>query len=382
MIYLTDSCASAARSTVEASLTRLYSTILRFLLKAKKYFTKQKGYAKVKGNFTAIFGLDSETQELISSIVSQQEEVDRSAPLLQHERQNDLFSWAHGITEDILSLGERMDHVRKEEEKSRNSLILDWMSMTNVTRQHEIARQGRLDRSGSWLLEGHSFSGWKETAGSSILWLHGSAGFGKTKLISAIIDNLQQVSHARVAYFYCNRGSGDKVSRVDHLDVFRCLARQLATIGPGPAVEARAQALYEEKEEEGLGEPRELRFEEAADLIVRISEETPVIILLDALDECRKSSWTTVVDKLFDIVDRGRIKVLLSSRNYGRLSRHFHRAIDVSLGEQENSEDIRRFIQHEVTNREFDCELTHDLQTEIITTLQNTAHGMLVSRSG
>lgn len=80
---------------------------------------------------------------------------------------------------------------------------------------------------------------------SSVLWLHGIPGSGKTKLTSLVVDELVQTN--KVAYFYCirspaepHRGQCDKI--------VASIVRQLASLRPdqpilGPVVEQYREAI-------------------------------------------------------------------------------------------------------------------------------------------
>jgi hypothetical protein len=48
---------------------------------------------------------------------------------------------------------------------------------------HKQASQGVLPGTGRWLLSDPVFKKWKDESASSILWLHGMQGSGKSKLV-------------------------------------------------------------------------------------------------------------------------------------------------------------------------------------------------------
>lgn len=61
--------------------------------------------------------------------------------------------------------------------------ILKWLSPEPYRKHHVQASQGVLLGTGRWLLSDPSFERWKDESASSILWLHGIAGSGKSKLV-------------------------------------------------------------------------------------------------------------------------------------------------------------------------------------------------------
>jgi hypothetical protein len=72
-------------------------------------------------------------------------------------------------------------------------------------------------RSGEWLLGKAEFEEWKASHESSVLWLHGIPGSGKSELVAKVIQYLKDgvdVSANQMAYFYCLRDAAqDERSR-------------------------------------------------------------------------------------------------------------------------------------------------------------------------
>lgn len=65
---------------------------------------------------------------------------------------------------------------------SRRTKILCWVSPEPYTQHHQQARKDVLLGTGNWLLSDPVFDKWKKESVSSILWLHGIPGSGKSKL--------------------------------------------------------------------------------------------------------------------------------------------------------------------------------------------------------
>jgi hypothetical protein len=65
---------------------------------------------------------------------------------------------------------------------SRRNEILRWMSLEPYIQHHEQAKMDVLLGTGQWLLSDPVFEKWKKESVSSILWLHGIPGSGKSKL--------------------------------------------------------------------------------------------------------------------------------------------------------------------------------------------------------
>ncbi|KAL0260738.1 hypothetical protein SLS55_004428 [Diplodia seriata] len=61
--------------------------------------------------------------------------------------------------------------------------ILQALSSIQFRESHETTRAGRLEDSGAWLLQRREFEDWNNSLDSSVLWLHGSPGSGKSSLV-------------------------------------------------------------------------------------------------------------------------------------------------------------------------------------------------------
>ena len=66
---------------------------------------------------------------------------------------------------------------------SKRAEIMQWLSPEPYIQHHKQAKQGVLAGTGQWLLTDPIFETWKKESASSILWLHGIPGSGKSKLV-------------------------------------------------------------------------------------------------------------------------------------------------------------------------------------------------------
>ena len=91
---------------------------------------------------------------------------------------------------------------------SRTAMVGDqslypWISET----LHSFRQRHLIDRTGEWLFASDTFRRWLLENATSFLWLHGSAGAGKSMLTSAAIQNLQtQRGHDNIVAYYFGDG--------------------------------------------------------------------------------------------------------------------------------------------------------------------------------
>jgi hypothetical protein len=66
---------------------------------------------------------------------------------------------------------------------AKRTEILRWLSPEPYLQHHEQTKIDVLPGTGQWLLSDIAFETWKNESVSSLLWLHGMIGSGKSKLV-------------------------------------------------------------------------------------------------------------------------------------------------------------------------------------------------------
>lgn len=93
---------------------------------------------------------------------------------------NDLTNLADGFESKLSILYSRYS---SHAIASKRTEILQWISPEPHNQHHEQAKREVLAGTGQWLLSDPLFKRWKKESVSSILWLHGAPGSGKSKLV-------------------------------------------------------------------------------------------------------------------------------------------------------------------------------------------------------
>jgi Cdc6-like AAA superfamily ATPase len=154
-----------------------------------------------------------------------------------------------------------------------------WLSAPDPSSNHTRACYSRLAATGAWFLRSEAFTRWRNQ--SSLIWLHGKAGCGKTVLSSTIITEIQKTlptSKMAIAYFYFDFNNIDK-QKPDNM--IRSLIAQLSGQSTKPF--RRLESLFSSC---GNGErqPDMENLMEVLKDIIECLDETSIV--LDALDEC------------------------------------------------------------------------------------------------
>jgi hypothetical protein len=393
-LYLAQaSIPSASTRHLEQSLLKLYVKILLFMADAVRYFDQSKLSRVGKGLLQpAEVGI----QKQILEIIREQNNVDSA---IQHVKaqldqdRNVVIDTQFVALRDLLyamqttsqGLYDQMTAIIDELQRDQENRLLNWLSSIPHSHYHENVRKGRIAGTGQWLLRKTAYIDWKGSSQSSMLWLHGIPGCGKSKLVSAVIDELEsqfsaQRNEVPVIYFYCARDAAEK-KRADPEEIVRSVARQLCKSLEGTTFE-KAKEAYQMATLEGP-EAQKLDMQRCTNLISQLVLHKAVFMIVDALDECNPSRRHELM-KFFDnmlVISDSKIKVLVSSRDDNDIVKRLRAVPNIPIRKDDNTEDIQRFIQEKVNEyiedgRLLEGNISGDLKKEVISDLEAGAQGM------
>ncbi|KAI5839142.1 ankyrin repeat-containing domain protein [Morchella snyderi] len=277
-------------------------------------------------------------------------------------------------------------------ESDKKLKVLNWLSDIKFMDHHSFSRERRQENTGLWLEENEVYKEWKNSESSSLLWLRGDAGYGKTTLVSYVIDALKAQARGNekmLAYFYCNYKED---SRRRPETVLRTLVKQFCLKSPGDPtfVPIPVSSIYIERERLGHASG-ELRCQESTDLIIDLSKMYhQVTIIVDALDECYQETRRDLFLSLKSIVKSGsNVKVFLASRFEQDIARMFEGYKCHYIQASDNTKDINNYIDRQLDIRcdvqkcgteelLLDGDVDDMLKQEIGRTLKEKANGMFM----
>jgi hypothetical protein len=231
--------------------------------------------------------------------------------------------------------------------------FIAWLSLTPYREHHIRHSKHRLRGTTQWLTNDPRYIDWKSSASSSLVWLRGILGSGKTNLISAVIDDSLQSTNAQspVLYYYCGdiKGHG---GRCDAKDVMRSLLRQL-TVKNEETFEIVEQVHLEFRRREargkvGMGDVDKLEPHECTHWIAQLLQTDEVIIIIDAIDEIDVTDRHLLLKELIALRDdSGRVtKMMLSSRDDTNLAQWLEGSTELRLQASLTQADMQSFIRH------------------------------------
>jgi hypothetical protein len=266
-----------------------------------------------------------------------------------------------------------------------------WLSSTPHKEHHIRHSKSRLIGSTQWLLGDARYLHWQRHTTSSMLWLRGIMGSGKTNLVSAVVDaamedRTQGVSAAPILYYYCGdqEGSGGKC---DPQDVMRSLLRQLSVKEDG-SCEIVEQVLLEFQRRQAIakshmGPMGKLEPSECTRWIIELLRTDQVFIIIDAIDEIHVSDRHLLLKELIALRDSttANVKIFLSSRDDTNLSQWLDGIPDIRMQTTSTRDDMHLFVHHRVSmaiaNKQIlDGVVDSDLQFALENYLLDRADGM------
>ncbi|RPB06631.1 hypothetical protein P167DRAFT_580246 [Morchella conica CCBAS932] len=399
-LYLKGVRFSPVFELLEAAMVVLYAAILAFLSKAKRFYEAGTAERIVAD----IFDVDC-FQPSITSINKAEAEVNKMVNVAeatvkssQHQQVTEETRRLHDllveIEEPIVRIHHQVTAILKKFDEARRTQILTWISRIPYIKHHERAKEGRVNITGEWLLERDFYQEWYHAKESTILWLHGIPGAGKTKLTSRVIDvhleELQSRIHSEgFAYFYCNHKEQD---RREPASIFRALLKQLSIHPRSSALYVPIIEEYDLRRRDGFASG-DLLLDQCKALIIQLLNLIPkTTIIIDGLDECDLKSLNDVctrddlLDALQELVHvpvKGVVKVFVSSREDHDIMKAFGRVPNLRIRLTDNAKEIGLFVDLEVrkkiaTGKLLDGKVKETLEEQICTALKTNANGMFL----
>ncbi|KAL8683543.1 MAG: hypothetical protein Q9186_000455 [Xanthomendoza sp. 1 TL-2023] len=417
-LYL--SRASSAQSSLESLLLRLYTAILIYLAKARRYYDK----STLRRLGASVLETSDSVDACLAKVAAERDAVERctrlmDSELLQHvdgtasQTQMSVTALADNLKtlttdmaagqqslkdimttfeQPILRTASQLSDVRSKLKRNERREILSWLSTVRYREHHKTAIASVMPGSGKWLQRKAEFVNWKTSSSSSILWIHGIPGSGKSKLLSTLIQDLlelksQQIASSALAYFYCARDAAE-TQRADPGEIMRAVLKQFSCFDASQPIHAAVLGEFEKRQkdaDEDGSDPSKLSLRECKDLILEIADQLPIVFLIDALDECDPLKRHELLQALKDIVQKSSnvVKVIVSSRDDADIVCRLNNVPNVFIKSEDNGDDVNRFIELELDSaineqRLLNGRVPAHLRDRILHELRSRAHGMFL----
>ncbi|MCJ1385865.1 hypothetical protein MMC17_008989 [Xylographa soralifera] len=268
------------------------------------------------------------------------------------------------------------DSAADRSERYRTSMI-KWLTATDPSSNYHAALKKHQPSTGEWLLELEQFRKWKDTR-SSLLWLHGIPGCGKTILSSTIVKHLisEYTSDPQtvIAYFYFDFNTDVKQN------VSNCLSSLVGQICHQSGLILEALLKLYKKCSDGSQTPALSDLTEVMRIYATGNDLQDIYIVLDALDECPKGDLR---DELLSLIkdicswSPSNIHLVVTGRQESDIQKALSPLLSgpaISIQGAQVRRDIEAYVDHQITI--YLGRLSTDLKKEVKDTLLQGANGM------
>ncbi|KAK0613581.1 hypothetical protein B0T14DRAFT_281888 [Immersiella caudata] len=294
---------------------------------------------------------DKEAKEFENELLNWSNAIDRRAMVLLSRRQLD-------AADMITKIDRALTHLGLSQKQKQNDLVLQSCRLQDrlCARQFERAKAWRRQRrkgTAKWVFTHDAYKAWKDSMEPTMLWIHGKLGSGKTVLIATIVAELQSVpaktadmqDGARniTAYVFCKN---DHPGSNTYEDIMGSVLQQIVSqLEPG--------CLFVSQLEDHLKLWDSAPDADALDILGHsLPSETPIYILLDALDECESSVGGETLIALNRFAMSRLVRVCCSTRTGAPVSKRLHplfpfRKFEIRMGTPAMIADMKEFVEAE-----------------------------------
>jgi hypothetical protein len=140
---------------------------------------------------------------------------------------------------------------------------------------------------------------------------------------STVINSISKLNYASydspIAFFYCARSAAEP-ERANPANIMGALLRQLASSELDLPIKEPVAKEYEDRKKKVEGDfsrLKKLTVADCTELILKLTDETPATIIIDALDECDEDLRYELLEALDVIVCKSVeiVKIFVSSRD-------------------------------------------------------------------
>lgn len=395
-LYPTTASMDCNSQLLNNCIIKVYTIILKYLIKAKKFWSENTAKRIVKAPFT---NMEAENTRLQTAIKNADDETDRITSLLQDQRRTDeskatreaLKLLLEETMSPVFRMARNISDINDKLDRSQRRELLHWLSTVPCESQHEEAARTIVKGTGQWLLDRPELLEWQRSSTSALFWLHGIPGAGKSKLTSIVIESFIKQHKMTsgppppLAYFYCSKRGTDARSK-DPLEILCALLRQLTGRNTQLPLRGSVAAEFARRKEisDGTGAqvPR-LNMEEVVTHILNIAIDDPIIIVVDGLDEADDAGRGDLFKSFEKVLQESQnvVKIFVSSRTDGDIVDTFEHHSNIGIEEEMNAGDIKKFADYKIqeaieTKRLLRGRVSTSLRDEIGRTLVSKAQGM------
>ncbi|KAK8022524.1 ankyrin repeat-containing protein [Apiospora rasikravindrae] len=334
---------------LESSIITVFKYVLTFLATASASVTNEQGFKKAVASITAPERFTCK----LASITKLEKEVEIAADNCHRETSRESqksFETAHQsllglLVERFSRLDDTVTSIWTTVADDDRQHMLRWISQVPYQSDLENITSTRLDGTCEWLIAHPQYGKWRLMGASTVLWLHGIPGAGKTRLTSKVVEDVINTTSMQesVAYFFCDRGQ----DRREPLSVLQSLVRQLTCSRSGNQVMPCMRAKYMEKKNHGFAS-NHLTLDECRELLAELTSlYAQSTFIIDGLDECDEKTCRILMEAIdWTLAKSPRlVKVFIASRDDQDIKEQYGGGENLNIRASHNQGDINIYVQ-------------------------------------
>lgn len=209
--------------------------------------------------------------------------------------------------------------------------IMEWLSPVNPRQSYEGIAKSRTPGSGAWFGANKRVLNWYDSDATSVFWLNGITGAGKTTLMTTTIETTihKNDGHDRVAYFYCSFTDSESLGTAN---ILGSILAQLCK--PEDKICKKLESLYDERLGSRTGKPIRLTVDHLINLVIELDQCLErVHILVDAVNE--SGNWYNISQSFESITkslsDQAALHLFISSINEKGIDRSMQKLPNIII---------------------------------------------------
>ncbi|EXF80679.1 hypothetical protein CFIO01_07532 [Colletotrichum fioriniae PJ7] len=332
------------------SIIEMYRSSLELLASTSTQLDGQESWAT---QFLTALTDPDRAESLLSDLKSAENDVSKNAEacVCESTERNlellqSLYSPLRRIDDRVAQLLDCFEGMGRGDREH----AMNYISDVKVDEIHVTKKELRTEGTCEWLIRHPSFLAWEEPSSSSILWLNGQVGAGKSILTSKVIDRYRPRPEDSLgspendegfAHFYCDRSL---VGRRDVKSILSSYIVQLLTVSRHRDRWHKQLLMFCKN---AAASRRSLEISECERFVRDLVNTYPrSILILDALDECEQRSRTQIVSFFRALVrDSDRpVKVFISSRSETDILEAMKTSSSIQISTSDNQGDIEKYI--------------------------------------
>lgn len=250
--------------------------------------------------------------------------------------------------------------------------ILTWLSDHHYEAQYQRAYQLHCPDTSNWILNDRAFIDWS-SARSSLLWMHGKVGTGKTVATSYLINHLiaKQSGDSLLGYFYYDAST---IESLTPETFFGAITKQFCSTLP--QIPEKIVDSYE-RASDAFGNPKQPTLDQLKSFLHSLLDShDSATIVVDGLDE--SPNYGAVCDFLTSTVSAGiqPLRVFVSSRPELDLRRRFNGFTEMRIREVAIEEDITKYIEMRIDTNPRLGRMSEHMKKYVKAMLRDDSNGM------